>query len=1055
MSFPVVAAVNGGGETSDATNHTVNLPAGIVAGNLLLVFFCSDDDAEAITFPGGWTQLFQDSGSTYMTFGAWYRIADGTEGATITVTTASAEMTAHTSYRITGYIGVPEVGVSVTATSTAPNPPNLAPTWGALDTLWFAVEGNDDGTTLVSGWPANYGSNRNDKGLNSLGCAIGTCRRELNAAAEDPAAFTIDASERWVANIVAIKPVTLPTVTTADATLVEEVTATTGGNITAIGGANATRRGVKYGLTPGARTWDSGEDGDFGTGAFTRNLTGLTKGELYYFEAYATNPAGTSYGAEKSFLTKPDEPTALDAVPGDEVIALSWTEGTGSQKTMIRFRTDGVYPTDPANGTEAFFAVGNTFDHTELTNGHTYLYRAWSYATEGGLERYSDSYSSAEATPAAIPSAAPTKFFVELHDSTGGLVAILEKVYDASYEEELNTSRLLDFKIPADDSKVAYIILANEIWLRDAVAGTVIRKFKLKYQLDIRDGSRISTKITAKDYFSQLTDIVFDFEAGRYMSYVAATAATLSNPIASDDDYFYVADNVNWKVKKYLKSDMSLVATQATNYAGNITTMAVDATHVYIGGWAATQNVWKLLKSDLSYIAATVDYGGVISTLAVNDTHIYVGGATTNRVRKYLKSTMAYVAQTVDYGGAITALAINATHIFACGQTTLRVRKYLAADMSYITQSQLYGGVPDAIVLDATYVYVGGATANKVWQLLVADLTFVAEGSYAGDILALVQDDDYVYAGGTTAQTINRYNKTPFLLRDISPVAGAIYGLTIDDLNIYAVGTGFVAVKKYSLFDTVEDIIDELLSFQVNVPAVTKGTIAAAYKDLVRDIQANGETIAEVLLNLRDTLGGYIEVNNDRELDWHENVGEDTGQQIRYKKNLVGMERDINWTGLFNRIYAYGQTTAGVKVRLSEIQAEDYVEDVPSQTAWGGIYSKSFVMFSITSPETLLSYALEMLAELKDPPMSYRVKSVDLATQPGFTFDRLRLGSIVKVIDEDMGIDIEAKVVKIRHPDLFNPLNMEVDIAVAVRDITGSIVDMERTVKKHQNLLSG
>jgi len=113
-----------------------------------------------------------------------------------------------------------------------------------------------------------------------------------------------------------------PTVTTADATDVEETTATTGGNITDTGGANATRRGVKYGLTPGARTWDSYEDGDFGTGAFERNLAGLTEGELYYFEAYATNVIGTGYDAEKTFLTKPDEPTDLDAKPGDEHIEL-------------------------------------------------------------------------------------------------------------------------------------------------------------------------------------------------------------------------------------------------------------------------------------------------------------------------------------------------------------------------------------------------------------------------------------------------------------------------------------------------------------------------------------------------------------------------------------------------------------------------------------------------------------------------------------------------------------------------------------------------------------
>ena len=1051
MSFPQVAAVNGGSNTVESLNHTVNLPAGIVAGNLLLVFFVSDQ-VPTITFPGGWTQLFQVANSTYVKFGAWYRIADGGEGGTITVTTSDAQMTAHTSYRITGYSGLPEVGVSATGASVSPNSPNLAPSWGALDTLWFAIEGNDDGTTLVSGWPAGYGNQRNDKALNSAGAAVGSCRRELNAASQDPGVFTIDASERWIANTVAVKPVviTAPTVTTANASDVEEETATTGGEITATGGANATRRGVKYGLTPGARTWDSGEDGDFGTGTFERDLVGLTEGELYYFEAYATNPIGTSYGAEKTFLTKPDEPTDLNAYPGDEQIQLIWDKGDGAQKTMIRYRTDGVYPTDPADGLQAYFDTSFWVLHTGLTNGHLYKHRAWSYATEGGLTQYSDSYSSVEATPIATP-LVPSKYIVEVHETAGDLLAMLQYAFDVSYEQEVNASHVLMFTIMADDPKLAFITKANELWLRDIKNGLVVRKFKLQHEIDARDGEKITVKVTALDYMSLLTDKVLDFQAGTYMDYVSESPPLLSAPITSDDDYLYVADNINWKVKKYLKSDMSYVTQSAANYGGQINAIAVDDTHVYIGG-ESIQTVWKLLKSDLSYVSQTPDYGGLIQSLAIDDTHIYVGGSVTQTVRKYLKATMAYVSQTIDYGGIIETLAIDDTDIFVGGQTIERIRKYTKATMAYVTQSVTYGGVPYAITLDDDYVYFGGATTNEVWKLNKSDLVKQAGASYGGTVLALAQNDSHVFAGGYVTFTIKRYTKDPLLLHDYSPVYGAIYALTLDDTHIYAVGLG-VTVKKYSLFDTVEDIIDELLSYQVNVPAITKGTIAPAYADLIRDIQADGETILQVIMNLRDTLGGYIEVDNDRELNWFEDIGEDKGQQIRYKKNLLGIEREVYWIALTNRVYAYGRSIDGYKVRLSEIQAEDYVEDVPSQLAWDGIFSQVFVAFDITEAETLLAYAEQRLAELKDPPLSYHVDSVDLATQPGFDFDRLRLGSVVRVIDEGLDIDIEAKVVRIVHPDLQNLLKMEVEIATVVRDITKTIGDITRLQNRQGNLL--
>ena len=201
--YPVVAAENGGNNAVNSTEHTVNLPSGIQAEDLLLVFFVSDG-TPTITFPEGWTQLFQDA-YLLVKFGAWYRIADGEEGATITVTTSDSQATAHTSYRITGYSGAPEVGTSTGANSGYPDPPNLTPSWGAKDTLWFAVCGYDREWT-VTAYPTNYTDGRNDIANVSDGCGVGSARRELNATSEDPSTFTISAADQWVANTVAIQP---------------------------------------------------------------------------------------------------------------------------------------------------------------------------------------------------------------------------------------------------------------------------------------------------------------------------------------------------------------------------------------------------------------------------------------------------------------------------------------------------------------------------------------------------------------------------------------------------------------------------------------------------------------------------------------------------------------------------------------------------------------------------------------------------------------------------------------------------------------------------------
>lgn len=78
------------------------------------------------------------------------------------------------------------------------------------------------------------------------------------------------------------------------------------------------------------------------------------------------------------------------------------------------------------------------------------------------------------------------KYIVEIHDSDGNLVAILENAHQVSYTQNLNNPHSLRLSIPSDDSKASNITLANEIWLRDYSSGTVVKKFKLSATRDIR-----------------------------------------------------------------------------------------------------------------------------------------------------------------------------------------------------------------------------------------------------------------------------------------------------------------------------------------------------------------------------------------------------------------------------------------------------------------------------------------------------------------------------------------------------------------------------------------
>ncbi len=100
-----------------------------------------------------------------------------------------------------------------------------------------------------------------------------------------------------------IETVALPTLTTTSATNITQNAATTGGNETSIGGAPVTARGVVFATTTNPTTANTVVTATGTTGIFTSALSGLAANTTYYVRAFATNSAGTAYGAQINFTT--------------------------------------------------------------------------------------------------------------------------------------------------------------------------------------------------------------------------------------------------------------------------------------------------------------------------------------------------------------------------------------------------------------------------------------------------------------------------------------------------------------------------------------------------------------------------------------------------------------------------------------------------------------------------------------------------------------------------------------------------------------------------------
>ena len=240
---------------------------------------------------------------------------------------------------------------------------------------------------------------------------------------------------------------------------------------------------------------------------------------------------------------------------------------------------------------------------------------------------------------------------------------------------------------------------------------------------------------------------------------------------------------------------------------------------------------------------------------------------------------------------------------------------------------------------------------------------------------------------------------------------------------------------------TLYEILHELLSHQVREPKISIGYIDPEFRELTRSISVDGDSIQRAIFELHKTIGGHIFVDNNRRLHWLKTIGEDKGQQIRYRKNLVGITRDIDFTSLVNRVYVYGKGSGKERVKLTDMgHPTEYLDDEDSIAKWGGVYARVFVDKRITHPETLMAWAKRLLERLRDPVISYTINTIDLSSQEGMDFDKLRIGSVVTVIDEDLGINVKLNVVGLTRPDIQKaPHELEVTLASKIVDITDTL----------------
>lgn len=203
--FPNFQNASTASTNASSTSQNINMPSGIAVGDLLIAIL-TIDNGTTLTFPAGWTAFATDNDAANIGMRAAYRIADGTEGASITVTAGSAGIGESVCLRFNHALNAqPDRATGTNTGTSTPDPPSLNLTGGLpLNAYWLTVVARL-ANNAPSSYPTNYTLDQNSF-PHSSALALTISGRKLNAASENPPNYTFPSSTRCVFFTIGIKP---------------------------------------------------------------------------------------------------------------------------------------------------------------------------------------------------------------------------------------------------------------------------------------------------------------------------------------------------------------------------------------------------------------------------------------------------------------------------------------------------------------------------------------------------------------------------------------------------------------------------------------------------------------------------------------------------------------------------------------------------------------------------------------------------------------------------------------------------------------------------------
>lgn len=219
--FPQFETVATNGSGAPLTTHTIDTPAGVVAGDLLIAMIALENISRLdLDQWSGWTDGFieiKDKTPTAgegVSVGVAYKISDGTEGIDIEVDSVDSERSTAMMVRYSRHDPAlaPDISFGrfglIVGGNTSPDPDPITPAGGLpiKDFVYLALAAFQDGADTFTGFPPKYDDNQTQRG-EAGGATMGMATRDRSVSTEDPGLFAMSGvGEEWQAFGLAIHP---------------------------------------------------------------------------------------------------------------------------------------------------------------------------------------------------------------------------------------------------------------------------------------------------------------------------------------------------------------------------------------------------------------------------------------------------------------------------------------------------------------------------------------------------------------------------------------------------------------------------------------------------------------------------------------------------------------------------------------------------------------------------------------------------------------------------------------------------------------------------------